>query len=85
LYVPLSLESAQYAIYNMNLLGMTRGVACRNLVGNQMIFNRNKALQCRLGIGKREKIFATMAVGWPALRFRNKVAEKKIPLSWNGA
>ncbi len=83
-HVPLSLESAQYAIYTMNLYAMTRGVACRNLVGNQMILNRSKALRRRLGIGKLEKIFATMAVGWPALRFRNKVMGKKMTVSWNG-
>jgi ferredoxin/nitroreductase len=82
--VPLSLESAQYAIYNMNLYALTRGMACRNLVGNQMIWNRSGSLRHRLGIGKREKIFAAMAVGWPGLRFRNKVLGKKMKINWNG-
>jgi len=82
---PLSLESAQYALYTMNLYAMTRQVACRNLVGNQMIFNRNRKLRKELGIVQGERIFAAMAVGLPAIRFRNKVMGKKMRLSWNGA
>lgn len=34
-----------YAIYNTNLYAKTRDVACCNLVGNQMIFYRSKALR----------------------------------------
>jgi ferredoxin len=82
--VPLSLESAQYALYNMNLYAMTRGIACRNLVGNQMILNRNRKLRRKLGVSAKEKIFATMGLGYPAIRFQNKVAGKRMKLSWNG-
>ena len=82
--VPLSLESAQYALYNMNLYAMVKGVACRNLVGNQMILNRNRKLRGKLGVSGKEKIFATMGLGYPAIRFQNKVAGKRMKLSWNG-
>ena len=83
--VPLSLESAQYALYTMNLYAMTKNVGCRNLVGNQMILNRNKGLRRRLGILRHEEIFAVMGVGFPAIRFRNKVSGKRMRLSWNGS
>lgn len=82
---PLSLESAQYALYTMNLYAMTKNVGCQNLVGTQMILNGNKHLRKRLSIMENERIFAAMAVGLPAIRFRNKVKGKRMRLSWNGS
>jgi hypothetical protein len=61
---------------------MAKDLACRNLVGNQMILNRDKASRRRLGIARKEKIFATLGVGLPAVPFRNKVAGKRLPLTW---
>ena len=81
--IPLSLESAQYALYNMNLYALTKGIGCRNLVGNQMILNRSKFIWNLLGLKKHEKIFATMGLGYPAITFHNKVFGKKIPIQWN--
>ena len=71
--VPLSLESAQYALYNMTLFAQVKGLGCQNLVGNQMVFNRSKAIRLRLRLGKHEKIVAMMGVGHPAVTFMNKV------------
>jgi NAD-dependent dihydropyrimidine dehydrogenase PreA subunit/nitroreductase len=81
--VPLSLESAQYALYSMALFAQTRGMGCRNLVGNQMAFNRSKAIRERLRLGKHEKIFAVMGVGQPGVTFRNKVEGKRMKVQWN--
>ena len=81
--IPLSPESAQYALYNIDLYAQTLGLGCRNLVGNQMILNRSKSLKKLLKIGKDEKIFATIALGYPAVRFRNKVIGKRMPIQWN--
>jgi len=81
--IPLSLESAQYALYNIDLYAQTLGLGCRNLVGNQMILNRKKSLRKLLKIGKDEKIFATIALGYPAVRFNNKVIGKRMPIQWN--
>jgi len=81
--IPLSLESAQYALYNIDLFAQTLGLGCRNLVGNQMILNRSKSLRKLLKIVKDEKIFGTMALGYPSVKFRNKVVGKKIPIQWN--
>ncbi|UCE08912.1 MAG: nitroreductase family protein, partial [bacterium] len=50
--IPLSLESAQYALYNMDLYARTKGIGCRNLVGNQMILNRSKLILNLLGFKK---------------------------------
>ena len=82
-HVPLSLESAQYALYNIDLYAQTKGLACRNLVGNQMILNRNNNFKRRTGITKNEKIFGTITIGYPAVRFKNKVNGKNIDIQWN--
>lgn len=82
---PLSLESAQYALYNIDLYAQTKGIACRNLVGNQMILNGNKQFKKSIGLARNEKIYGTIALGYPAVRFRNKVAGKKIWIQWNAS
>jgi NAD-dependent dihydropyrimidine dehydrogenase PreA subunit len=81
--VPLSLESAQYALHTMSLYAQAKGVASRNLVGNQMAFNRSRAIRERLNIGRHERIVAMMGVGEPAVRFRNKVRGKLMAVQWN--
>ena len=83
--IPLSLESAQYVLYTMALYAQVEGLACRNLVGNQMIFNRNRKVRRGLRLRKHERIFAVAGFGHPAVRFRNKVMGKKMPVQWNGA
>jgi NAD-dependent dihydropyrimidine dehydrogenase PreA subunit/nitroreductase len=80
--VPLSLESAQYALYNMDLYAQSKGIACRNLVGNQMILNRNSKYRKMIGLNRNERIFGTMTMGYPAVKFRNKVTGKKISIQW---
>ncbi len=81
--VYLSLESAQYALYNMDLYAQARGLACRNLVGNQMILNGSKELRKKLNLKKHERIFGTLCIGWPAVKFKNKVNGRRMPVQWN--
>jgi NAD-dependent dihydropyrimidine dehydrogenase PreA subunit/nitroreductase len=81
--VPLSLESAQYALYNIDLYAQTKGIACRNLVGNQMTLNRNKKFKKLIGLKRSERINGTLLLGYPAIKFRNKVLGKQIPIQWN--
>ena len=78
--VPLSLESAQYALYNIDLYAQVKGLACRNLGGNQRVLNRNKKFRKELELKKHEKIFGTLTLGYPAVKFRNKVNGKQIPI-----
>ncbi len=82
--IPLTLESAQYALYNIDLYAQTKGIACRNLVGNQMILNGNKQFKKSICLTRDEKIFGTIALGFPAVRFGNKVTGKQIRIQWNG-
>ena len=81
---PLSLESAQYAAYNMDLYARTLGLACRNLTGNNMLINRSAKTRKTLGIKGNESIYAALAVGFQAKKFRNKITGRQMPSSWNG-
>lgn len=82
--IPLSLESAQYVLYNMSLVAQLKRLGCRNLVGNQAIFNRSREIRNLLCLGRHEKIFAVAGFGHPSGRFRNKVPGKRMMLQWNG-
>ena len=82
--VPLSLESAQYALHNMSLAAQVKGLGCRSLVGNQMIFNRSREIRQLLHLKPHERIFAVAGFGHPAVRFRNKVLGKRMSVEWNG-
>ena len=81
--IPLSLESAQYALYNLDLYAQVKGLACRNLVGNQAVINRNKKFRKLAGLKHEEKIFGVLTLGYPAIKFRNKVKGKKVMIQWN--
>jgi nitroreductase len=82
--VPLTLESAQYALYNIDLYAQTKGIACRNLVGTQMVMNKSNYLRELLGLSKNENIFGAITMGYSAINFRNKVMGKNINIQWNG-
>jgi NAD-dependent dihydropyrimidine dehydrogenase PreA subunit/nitroreductase len=81
--IPLSLESAQYALYNIDLYAQTKGIGCRNLVGNQMILNRSRNFRKLIGLNKNDMIFGTILLGYPAVKFKNKVYGKKLSIQWN--
>ena len=82
--MPFSLESAQYALYNMNLYSQTKGLGCRNLAGNQGILNKNKSFRKRLGLKKNEHIRGMIGIGYPKFKFKNKVQGEKMSIQWNG-
>lgn len=78
----ISLESAQYALYNMALVAQARGLGCRNLVGNLIIFNSDGEIRRLLCLKRSERIFAIAGFGYPAVRFRNKVLGRSMNLQW---
>ena len=82
--VPLSVESAQYALYNMMLFAQAKGLGCQNLVGNQIAFNRSRTIRVSLGLGKHERICAVIGMGIPSVQFRNRVQGKRMRIQWNG-
>ncbi len=82
--IPLSVESAQYILYNIDLYAQTKGLGCRSLVGNQIIFNRSRSVRQMLKLKKNERIYGTFGIGTPSKKFRNKVEGRRFDIQWNG-
>lgn len=68
----------------MMLYAQTRGIgSCLRGTG-QIFLSRDPAARARLGLQKHERIFGTVLLGYPAVRFRNRVEGKTMPLQWIG-
>jgi nitroreductase/NAD-dependent dihydropyrimidine dehydrogenase PreA subunit len=80
----MSEASAQYALYNMILYAQARGIGSRINAGGPITLDRSRAARRRLGLERQEHILATLELGYPAVRFRNKVEGKTMPMAWNG-
>lgn len=76
--------SAQYALYNMILYAQTKGIGSRIKAAGPMALDRSRRARKRLGLQKREHILATLEMGYPAVRFSNKVEGKTMPIVWIG-
>lgn len=81
--IGLSEASAQYALYNMILYAQTKGLGSRLKGTGQIFLDRNRAARRRLGLQKHEHILGTVEMGYPGVRFRNKVEGKTMKIRWN--
>jgi NAD-dependent dihydropyrimidine dehydrogenase PreA subunit/nitroreductase len=82
--IALSEASVQYALYNMILYAQTKGIGSRLKGIGQIIFDRSRRAKERLGLQKHEHILGMLELGYPAVKFRNKVEGKTLSLQWNG-
>jgi ferredoxin len=81
--IALSEASAQYALYNMILYAQAKGIgSCLRGTG-QLLLDRFGAARRRLGLQKHEHILGTLMLGYPAVRFANKVEGKTLDIQWN--
>ena len=80
----LSEISAHYALYTMILYAQARGIASRIQSAGPITLDKNNAARRTLGLAKHERILAALDLGYPAVRFRNKVEGKTLPIQWNG-
>jgi nitroreductase/NAD-dependent dihydropyrimidine dehydrogenase PreA subunit len=83
--VPLSEASAQYALANMMYYAQVKGVGTCLWANGPIFIDKHRLARRQLGIGPKERIFGAMYMGYPAARFSNKVAGKKMNIQWNGA
>lgn len=81
--VPLSVESAQYALANMIFYAQVKGIGNRLWGPGQLFYDRSKTIRQRLGLQKRDHILGTVLLGYPAVKFRNKLHGKTLPIQWN--
>jgi nitroreductase len=82
--IVLSEVSAHYALYNMILMAQAKGIGSRIKAAGSLILDRTKTARNILGLKKREHILATLDLGYPAVRFKNKVEGKCMPIEWVG-
>jgi nitroreductase/NAD-dependent dihydropyrimidine dehydrogenase PreA subunit len=80
---PLSEASAQYCLYNMVLYAQTRGVGSCLWGPGQIFLTRTGEARRRLGLERHERIYGTVLLGYPAVKFANKVQGKALPILWN--
>lgn len=81
--IGLSEASAQYALHNMILYAQTKGIGNRLRGHGQLFFDRSKAARKQLALQKHKRILGMVELGYPAVRFKNKVSGKTLPLRWN--
>jgi len=82
--VGLSEASAHYALHNMILYAQAKGVGSCLWGSAQIFLDRNREVRKRLGLQRHERILGALGLGYPGVRFRNKVAGKTLPIQWNG-
>lgn len=81
--IALSTVSAQYALYNMILYAQAKGVGTRLKGTGQIFLDRSGAARRCLGLRRQEHILGTIELGYPAVRFANKVEGKTLNVQWN--
>lgn len=81
----LSEASAQYALYNMILYAQAKGIGSRIKAAGPLVLDRSRRARKWLGLQKQEHILATLELGYPAVRFSNKVEGKTMSIDWNGS
>lgn len=79
----LSVESAQYAMANMMYYAQVKGVGTCLWANGPIFIDKNRKARRLLGLAPNEHIYGAMYMGYPAVRFSNKVAGKKLPVQWN--
>ena len=80
--IPLSVDSAQYALANITFYAQVKGVgSC--LWGNGPIFmGRSRAARRLLGLQRWDRIYGALLLGYPVTKFRNKVEGRTLPIQW---
>ena len=81
--VPLSEASAQYALYNMVLYAQVKGIGSCLWGAAEIFLDRSKVARKRLGLQKHEHILGALGLGYPAVKFRNKVEGRTLSIQWN--
>jgi nitroreductase/NAD-dependent dihydropyrimidine dehydrogenase PreA subunit len=81
--IALSEASAQYALYNMIFYAQVKGIGSCLWGAAEIFLDRSKAVRERLGLQRHEHILGAVGLGYPAVKFRNKVAGKALSIQWN--
>lgn len=80
--IMLSEASAQFAAYNMILMGQTRGWGSRMIGAAPTTMNKNQKIRKLLKLSPHEQILSGFELGIPAMSFNNKVEGKKFDINY---
>lgn len=81
--IPLSDSSAQYALANIIYYAQTQGIGSCLSGNGPLFFDKNKNVRKRLNLQKRENILGALFLGYPAIKFSNKVNGRAMLIQWN--
>jgi NAD-dependent dihydropyrimidine dehydrogenase PreA subunit/nitroreductase len=81
--IAFSEASAQYALYNTMLHAQVKGIGSCLWGAGKISLDRSEAARERLGLKKHEHILGILLLGYPAVKFANKVEGKTLSIQWN--
>jgi hypothetical protein len=82
--IAFSEASAQAALDQMTFYGQVRGVGSCLWGAGVIVLDRNKVARERLGLGRREHVLGILLLGYPAVKFVNKVEGRAMDIEWIG-
>lgn len=82
--IPFSEASAQAALDYMTFRAQIQGIGSCIWGAGKIVLDSNGAARTHLGLKKREHILGILLLGYSAVRFRNRVEGRKMPIQWNG-
>jgi hypothetical protein len=68
----------------MILCAKVRGMGSCLWGAGKIALGRSKPAKKRLGLQRHEHILGVLLLGYPAVKFRNKVQGKTLSIQWNG-
>ena len=68
----------------MILCAQARGIGSCLWGAAQIFIDRSRDARQRLALRKHEHILGALGLGYPAVRFANKVEGKAMGIQWNG-
>jgi NAD-dependent dihydropyrimidine dehydrogenase PreA subunit/protein-S-isoprenylcysteine O-methyltransferase Ste14/nitroreductase len=83
--IAFSEASAQAALDHITLYALVKGIGSCLWGAGRIVLDRNKVARQHLGLQRREHILGVLLMGVPAVRFKNKVEGKTMPVrlaSW---
>jgi hypothetical protein len=80
--IAFSEASAQAALDQMTFYGQVQGVGSCLWGAGVIVLDRNRIARERLGLGRREHILGILLLGYPAVRFVNKVEGRAMDIEW---
>ena len=82
--IAFSEASAQAALDHMMFYAEVKGIGSCLWGAGEMALDGNKAARKRLGLQKREHILGVLLLGYPAIKFVNKVEGRTWSIQWVG-